>query len=329
LTGRVHIPDEIRGLILADIPVQMRRTGYSLNRILEWFGIKRSVYYDWLKSRKRPTEAPLAPPATVVRVNGITPEEEQKVIRYRREHPDVGYRKLTWMMVDEDAAYLSESSVYNILSAHGMLYGWARPDSEGAEKEYRHKPKYPHHHWHTDIAYIKIRNVFYFLIMLLDGFSRFLLDWELMTDMTGPSVELFIQRAKEKYPYAHPMLIHDNGSQFISHDFKRLVTRLEIQSVPTRRNHPETNGKIERMNKTVKSEAIRPNSPFSYAEAGEILNEYGYQYNYQRLHAGINYLRPADMFFERGNKILRERNQKMLLGRQLRKQVNLERKTAA
>lgn len=329
MTGRVHIPAETRDLILADIPVQIRRTGYPLNRILEWFGIRRSVYYDWIRCRQEALLGPPATPIPVVRINEITPEEEQKVVEYRKEHPDVGYRKLTWMMVDEDAAFLSESSVYNILSAYGMLYGWARPDSEGAEKEYRHKPKYPHHHWHTDIAYIKIRNVFYFLIMLLDGFSRFLLDWELMTDMTGPSVELFIQRAKEKYPHAHPMLIHDNGSQFISHDFKRLVTRLEIQSVPTRRNHPETNGKIERMNKTVKSEAIRPNSPFSHAEAEEILNEYGYQYNYQRLHAGINYLRPADMFFERGNKVLRERNQKILLGRELRKQVNLERKIAA
>lgn len=328
MTDRVHIPEEIRNLVLADIPIQRRRTGYPLKRILEWFGIKRSVYYSWLGSRKPATELPEVPPP-VVRINGITAEEEERVVKYRKKHPDVGYRKLTWMMVDEDATYLSESSVYNILSARGMLYGWARPDSEAAEKEYRHKPKYPHHHWHTDIAYIKIRNVFYFLIMLLDGFSRFLLDWELMTDMTGPSVEMFIQRAKEKYPHARPILIHDNGSQFVSHDFKKLVTRLEIQSVPTRRNHPETNGKMERMNGTVKSEAIRPNSPYCYAEATEILTDYGYQYNYQRLHAGISYLRPADMFFERGNKMLRERRQKMLLGRQLRKQVNLERKIAA
>jgi transposase InsO family protein len=62
---------------------------------------------------------------------------------------------------------------------------------------------------------------------------------------------------KEKYPDARRMLINDNGSKFISNDFKELITRLQIQQVFTRQNHPQTNGKIERMNKTVKDEAIR------------------------------------------------------------------------
>jgi len=91
------------------------------------------------------------------------------------------------------------------------------------------------------------------------------------------------------------MLINDNGSQFISNDFKGLITRLQIKQVFTKRNHPQTNGKIERMNKTVKDEAIRLKRPGSYQEAIEVLTEYEYIYNYQRLHAGIRYLRPADM----------------------------------
>ena len=93
---------------------------------------------------------------------------------------------------------------------------------------------------------------------MLDGYSRYLLDWELMPDMLGGSVEMFVQRVKEKYPHARPRLINDNGSQFISHDFKRLLQKLEIQQIFTRRNHPQTNGKIERMNGTVKQEALRP-----------------------------------------------------------------------
>lgn len=83
-------------------------------------------------------------------------------------------------MVDENIACLSESAVYNILSEHKILNGWQPTPDVPAEKEYRHKPKYPHHHWHTDIAYIKVQGVFYFLIMMLDGYSRFALDWELM-----------------------------------------------------------------------------------------------------------------------------------------------------
>jgi len=252
----------------------------------------------------------------------ILSEEVVAVLEYRKRHPDIGYRKLTYQMIDENICALSETAVYNILQSHNMLSGWASSQGVPAEKEYRHKPKFPHHHWHTDIAYIKIQGVFYFLIMMLDGYSRFLLDWELMPDMLGSSVEAFVARVKEKYPHARPRLIHDNGGQFISLDFKRLLEKIEIQQVRTRRNHPQTNGKIERMNKSVKHEAIYPNAPSSYQEACEILNNYAYEYNYQRLHAGINYLRPADMFFGRGKVILLERDQKIELARARRKQIN-------
>lgn len=308
-------------MIVDDVSVQCKRTGMSLAVLLKLYGVSKSAYYNWFNGGELKPEVPRKPQ----RLDAITADEEAAVVAFRKEHGGFGYRKLSWMMVDADVAYMSETSVYNILSRHDLLYGWNRADNGDTEKEYRHKPKYAHHHWHTDIAYIKIRNVFYFLIMLLDGYSRYLLAWELMTDMAGRSVELFIQSAREKYPHTRPMLINDNGSQFISHEFKKLVTKLEIQQVFTRRNHPQTNGKIERMNGTVKNEALRPRSPSSYQEAYEILNNYGYEYNHQRLHAGVKYLRPADMFFGRDKIILNERRQKLLQGRKLRSELNQQR----
>jgi len=248
------------------------------------------------------------------------------VLAYRDLHPDIGYRKFTWQMVDENVAFLSESKVYDILSEHNRLQGWNRVENSGTEKEYRHKPKHVHYHWHTDIAYVKVGGVFYFLIMMLDGYSRYLLDWELMPDMLGGSVEMFVQRVKEKYPHARPRLINDNGSQFISHDFKRLLQKLEIQQIFTRRNHPQTNGKIERMNGTVKQEALRPGQPSDFQEAWEILNKYSYEYNHQRLHAGINFLRPADVFFGRRGLVLNERREKLENARANRKSKNREEK---
>ena len=78
----------------------------------------------------------------------------------------------------------------------------------------------------------------------------------------------------------------------------------------TRRNHPQTNGTTERMNKTVKDEAIRVGRPVSYQDAIEVLPAYEYVYNYQRLHAGIRFLRPADMFFNRGAQVFEAQNEK-------------------
>ncbi len=303
--------------IASDLQKNQIRTGLSLSKILKFYDIKPSTYYGWLgpvADKKINSE----------NIASVRPEEIVAVLKYRDLHPEEGYRKFCWQMVDENIAYLSESKVYDILSKNNRLAGWKSVGTSETKKEYQHKPKHIHHHWHTDIAYIKLGGIFYFLIMMLDGYSRYLLDWELMPDMLGSSVELFVQRVKDKYPHARPKLINDNGSQFISLEFKKLLHKIEIQQVFTRRNHPQTNGKIERLNGLVKQEAIRPNSPQSYQEAWEVLNNYSYQYNHQRLHAGINFLRPADMFFGRGNQILSERKFKIEDSRKVRKQKNLQ-----
>jgi len=290
----------------------------SAEELFDLFGLARSTYFGWFDDGGK-----LIPPKERKHQHSkkVLDAEVKAVVQYRELHRDIGYRKLTWQMIDENIAFLSESAVYEILKSHGML-GWSSGYGPPAEKEYKNKSKYPHHHWHTDLAYIKINGVFYFLIMMLDGYSRFLLDWDLLGDMNGKSVEEFVLKVREKYPDRKPMLIHDNGSQFISNDFKKLVANIHLQSVRTRRNHPETNGKIERLNGIVKSEAIRPNSPQSYIEAWEILNDYQYQYNYQRLHSGINYLRPSDVFFGRRDIILNERVEKIKTARQKRIEIN-------
>lgn len=304
---------------MADIEKLQVRSEMGLEIILKLYGIKRSTFYGW---KKIPVSVPEK--KTVVSVASVRADEIKAVLAYRDRHPDIGYRKFTWQMVDENIAFLSESKVYDILSSHNRLQGWNRVDNGATATEYRHKPKHIHYHWHTDIAYIKVGGIFYFLIMMLDGYSRYLLDWELMTDMLGKSVESFVQRVKEKYPHARPRLINDNGSQFISHDFKRLLQKLEIQQIFTRRNHPQTNGKIERMNGSVKQEALRPGQPSDFQEAWDVLNNYSYEYNHQRLHAGINFLRPADMFFGRGRLVLNERREKIENARSNRKSLNRE-----
>ena len=166
---------------------------------MKFYEIKRSTYHGWVSlpetaSKKIITE----------NIASIRKDEVEAVLKHRDLYPDIGYRKFCWQMVDENIAHLSESKVYDILSEHGKLGRWNQVDNGETKKEYQHKPKHVHHHWHTDIAYIKINGIFYFLIMMLDGYSRYMLDWELMPDMLGGSVELFVQKVKDKYPFAKP-----------------------------------------------------------------------------------------------------------------------------
>lgn len=302
---------------MKDLKVQQKRTGFPVVQLLQLYGIAVSTYYGWFKADK---SIKCERPKRSNNNKALLPEEVEAVTMFRVLYPEEGYRKITWMMVDQNVAFIPETTVYRLLKGLNMLSLGVSGDK--ADKEYKNKPLYEHHHWHTDIAYIKIRGVFYYLIMMLDGYSRFLLHWELMSDMTEISVSLFVQQTREKYPDRKPMLIMDNGTQFISRDFKAMLSEIDLKPVHTRRNHPQTNGKIERMNGTVKSEAIRKNTPVTYQEACDILNTYQYEYNFQRLHAGIKYLRPADMFFGRDKEILDERKKKIMIARNNRITIN-------
>lgn len=84
-------------------------------------------------------------------------------------------------------------------------------------------PSTAHEHWHTDVSYINIGKTFYYLCSVLDGYSRFLVHWELRASMTEAGTEIVLQRAREKYPEGAPRLIFDNGPQFIARDFKEFI----------------------------------------------------------------------------------------------------------
>ncbi len=304
--------------IMDGIEITMRRTGWKRTEVMQLFGISSSQLSRWQK--EKPSRPGLIYPFHIL------DEEVQKVVAYRNsseENRDLGYRKLTWKMVDEDVVYLSESSIYRILRLFKLL-GRAFKENDGALKEYEHKPKHVHHHWHTDIAYVILSGIHYYLIFMLDGFSRFLLHWELMTDMSGPSVEIFTQNTIDKYPEASPMVIHDNGSQFISHDFKRILFENNCTDVPARMKHPETNGKAERFVGLIRSEALRPNSPSYYGEGVKVIEKYVDEYNNRRYHAGIGYLKPVDVFHGRGPVILAQRKEKLRQARQRRFEINSE-----
>mgnify|MGYP000861577094 CR=1 FL=1 len=301
---------------MESIEEAIQRTRWKRTEVMRRFGISPSQVSRWNGDK---TYRPC-----LIYPFHILDEEVETVIAYRtssEENRSLGYRKLTWKMIDEDVAYVSESSTYRILR-HFRLLGRAFKESDGALREYENKPKYVHHHWHTDIAYVILGGIHYYLIFMLDGFSRFLLHWELMTDMSGPSVELFTQKVIDKYPEARPMVIHDNGSQFISHDFKRILFENNCANVPTRMKHPETNGKAERFVGLIRSEALRPNSPSYYGEGVRVIEKYVDEYNNSRYHAGIGYLKPADVFHGRGPAILAERRRKLQQARKKRFEAN-------
>ena len=113
------------------------------------------------------------------------------------------------MMLDDDIVAVSPSSVYRVLKAAGRLDRHQNsPSKKGTGFV---QPSAPHKHWHVDISYLNLGGTFYYLCSLLDGYSRFLVHWEIRESMTEQDVETIIQRAREKFPEENPRIISDNG----------------------------------------------------------------------------------------------------------------------
>jgi len=282
------------------------RTGLPLQILLKYAGISSRTWREWAQRRDIPTKHNNNIPKNYY----LTPAEVRAIVWYCTENQLKGYRMQCWEMVDKDVAFVSCSSVYNVIKRYNLGKKWA----EAAEMKKRgfDQPKAVHEQWHIDFSYIRIAGVFYYFLGILDGFSRKMLNWRLCENMAGINAEILVTEAKELYPDAKDArLISDNGSQFISKDFEELLVLLEFGHTLTSANHPQSNGKLERFNRTLKTEHVRRSAYLSYQDACIRMAQWIAYYNSQRLHSAIWYLTPNDVFNGKTANRLAERKEKL------------------
>lgn len=285
-----------------------------ISRFLKGLGLPKSKFYDWKRRYGKVNEHN----ARIPRDYWLEDWEKQNIIDFYGKHTKDGYRRVTYMMMDENIVAVSPSSVYRVLKEFDCMRKWNRkPSKKGSGFE---QPSGPHKHWHVDVTYINIRGTFYYLCGLLDGYSRYMIHWEIGEKMTESEVEIIIQRAREKYPHAKPRIISDNGSQFISRDFKEYVRISGMTHVRTSPYYPQSNGKYERWNQTLKQESIRRKTPLSLEEARRVIAEFVEDYNTVRLHSAIGYIAPKDKLEEKAEQIQSERERKLSEARAKRKE---------
>jgi len=282
-------------------------------------GISSSKSYNWKKRYVRVNEHN----AWIPRDTWLEDGEKRAIIDYYRKHPDEGYRRLAYMMLDEDVVAVSASSVYRVLKGADLLRRWRGSPSgrgKGFQSQMRQsrQPSGAHQHWHVDVAYrrcgeaaINVRGAFYYLCSILDGYSRYIVHWEIRESMTEADVETILQRAHERFPEARPRIISDNGPQFVARDLKTFIRLCGMTHVRTSPFYPQSNGKIESWHKTIKRECIRPETPLNVTDARRIVGRYVQEYTDVRLHSGIGYVTPRDRLLGREQAIWQERHRKL------------------
>jgi transposase InsO family protein len=291
-----------------------KRAEMKVNQLVAWMGLQPSKYYDWCQRQGQENQHN----GQIPREHWLEAWEKEAIIDYYQQHPEEGYRRLAYMMLDEDVVAVSPSSVYRVLIEANLLKRWSKsPSRKGTGFN---QPSQPHQHWHTDLTYLKVGGTFYYLCSILDGYSRYIVHWEIREQMTETDVEIIIQRAREKFPEVRPRLISDNGPQFIARDFKEFIRQCEMSHVRTSPGYPQSNGKMERWHKTVKVEAIRPKTPLTVDQARQVVAQFVLYYNTVRLHSAIGYITPEAKLLGRETVIFAERKRKLQQARQRRRQ---------
>lgn len=286
---------------------------WPIRRFLLALSLSSNRFYDWKKRKHQANQTPCELPKS----HWLLPWEREAIIAYAKDHPDEGYRRLTYMMLDANIVAVSASSVYRVLLPLGLLCDFASKKSKKGSGFIQ--PTRPHEHWHTDISYINIACTFYYYISVLDGYSRMILHWELRVSMTEMDVELVILKAHEKYPAAKPRIISDNGPQYIANDFKIFIRQQSMTHVTTSPNYPQSNGKLERFHKTLKIECVRKEYLHDIDHAEALLESYIDYYNTKRLHSAIGYVTPMDKFTGKDKKIIADRRKKLNQAKQIRR----------
>jgi transposase InsO family protein len=305
-------------------------------QVLAQVGLPKSTYYDWCRRRlDRPDVLRDRPAGPRTPWNKLRPEEEQAVLALARASPELSPRELALQITDAGAFSVSESTCYRLLKRNGLVKP-AEVVGFAAQKEYRRKTSHPNEMWATDGAYLKVVGWgYYYLVTVLDDYSRFILAWRLQPDMTAVSLIEVVQEAVEATGMAEvPLrdrtsLLSDNGPGYLSRVFSRYLWLLGIPHIVASPYHPQTNGKLERYHRTLKEQVklVVYETPSALERTVDAFVDY---YNHHRYHEGIGNVTPADAYYGRRQTILirrKEVRQRTLQQRRAYHRASRERET--
>jgi putative transposase len=303
----------------AIILTQVESQPGSKRQALMALGIPKSSYYRWRQrqshsgNRKRPW-------------NRITPYEEYRILAVARESPELSSRQLAAWITDKESFAVSESTVYRILRREGLV---KRQETQlTAAKEYHTKTTRPHQMWATDASYFRVVGWgYYYLVTVMDDYSRFILAWKLQKDMSANSFIEVVQGAVDATGMTEvpvedrTKLLSDNGAGYVSRAFRNYLRLVGIGHILAAPFHPQTNGKVERYQQSLKREVNQlPYELPSHLERA--IADFVDYYNYRRYHKALGNVTPADVLYGRREQILHRRKEVQILTINRRRDYN-------
>ncbi len=295
---------------------------------LDKLGIPRATFYRWYDAFQRGGPEALADrPSRPSRVwNRLPAEVRDQIVALALEPPELSPRELAVRFTDERRYFVSEATVYRLLKAQDLITSPAYIVVKAADA-FRDKTTAPNQLWQTDFTYLKVIGWgWYYLSTVLDDFSRYIGAWKLCATMQASDVTATLDLALaaaglDHVQVAHrPRLLSDNGPSYVAGDLADWLGSRGMTHIRGAPRHPRTQGKIERWHQTLKNR-ILPEPADLPGELEARVAALVEPYNHARAHESLGNLTPADVYFGRGEAILRERariKRQTLMDRRLR-----------
>jgi transposase InsO family protein len=289
-------------------------SGLPVRQALERLGVRPSTYYRWRKRFRREGTGGLIDrsPFTGRVWNQILPEERAKILETAHLFPEHSPREIAFQVCDSAGFTVSESTVYRVLKAAGLVPPLERKTFP-AGPEYTVKTKRPNQMWQTDATYLLIKNWgWYYLISVLDDFSRKILAWRLQSAMDANAFSEVIELACEATgmdqvpPELRPSVLSDRGPGLIARTMGEYLEAKGLGHIFASPYHPQTNGKIERYHRSIKERT----SLLVWETPGELEAEiarFVTYYNTRRYHEALGNVTPDDVYCGRRETIQAKR----------------------
>lgn len=271
----------------------------NIRALCREYGISPRTGYKWLRRyqgegwpglyerSRRPKRSP----------HKSTPEVEEAVLRVRRMHPAWGGRKIRWQLAQEGQPTIpAASTITAILHRYERI---SQEEGEGHQAFQRFEMEQPNQLWQMDFkGHFEMANgALCHPLTVLDDHSRFLVGLKACHAERSKAVKFRLESIFEEYGLPERMLM-DNGSAWQGYHtgLTFWLVRLGIQVVHGRPYHPQTQGKDERLHRTLKEELLREQEFFSLRDCQEKFEAWRTLYNTQRPHQALNMQPPVTRY---------------------------------
>lgn len=251
---------------------------YSISEMCRFFGVSRSGYYGHVKRMDAPAkDLPLAEKIRECQA------ECRNTYGYRRVH--------IWL--EREGLHYNPKTVLRVMNKYNLLSVVRRRRYVKYGETLHRYPNLlnrnftaerPNQKWVTDISYIRTGQGFLYLSVIRDLYDNSIVAYKTGSEQSNSLVLNTIKAAKEKEKVTAELQLHsDQGAQYASQAYFELTKRYGITPSMSRRGNPYDNALAENFFSILKTECIYRTKIATLAEAKELIDDYIYFYNNQRI----------------------------------------------